>query len=241
MRALLIDSKKRTISEVKVKGLGDMQKRVGGLITIAHELPISEDESDTIFVNDEALLGEMPEHWFHIEGAHQPFAGNGLVVGADHSTGDSTDASISLRDLKKIVTFMSGPDVAIWARFHQNPSAKEKIKKSITVYYETWDHDSIDAGDTDDRGEWDHVEIEADEMDLDDGKPDSVLAAHYLMDNGPVESSSSQWHPGVWYTSIDAEEDYKTGEKTYYSFHLTGFDEGESREIFDLIKRGKRR
>lgn len=121
----------------------------------------------------------------------------------------------------------------------QNPT--EKREKTITVYYETWDEDSIDAGETDERGEWDQVEIEADETDLEDGKPDSVLAAEYLMDHGPVEASSTQWHPGVWYTSIDAEEDYKTGEKTYYSFHLSGFDEGEAREIFDIIKRGRKR
>lgn len=47
---------------------------------------------------------------------------------------------------------------------------------------------------------------------------------------GCVEPSSyPSWHAGVWYTSSDGEQDYRTGEHTRYSAHLEGFSEQGTR------------
>ncbi len=43
--------------------------------------------------------------------------------------------------------------------------------------------------------------------------------AEEIFYDGSVEPSSTQFHEGVWYTTIDPERNYRTGSETYYSFH----------------------
>jgi hypothetical protein len=101
MRAIQIDSVNRVIKEIQVNGLEDLQKAVGGLICWAHEL----SNGDTLFVDDEGLLKE-PENFFFIQGARQPFAGNGVIVGAADIEGDSTAALSSIEGIREIVAFL---------------------------------------------------------------------------------------------------------------------------------------
>jgi hypothetical protein len=57
------------------------------------------DDGDVIYVDDEGLL--KPLDWFFaIKGAHQPFAGCGLVLGSDDE-GETVSASITLQELKR--------------------------------------------------------------------------------------------------------------------------------------------
>lgn len=56
---------------------------------------------DALFVDDEGLLKE-PERLFALAGAHQPFAGKGLIVGAD-ADGESVSAETSI-DLVRLST-----------------------------------------------------------------------------------------------------------------------------------------
>lgn len=49
---------------------------------------------DALFVDDEGLMKE-PERWFALATAHQPFAGKGLIIGAD-AHGDAADAETSI-------------------------------------------------------------------------------------------------------------------------------------------------
>jgi replicative DNA helicase len=46
-------------------------------------------------------------YFFEFKGAHQPFAGNGVVVGFDADSGDSVDASSTLEEIKSKVKFLS--------------------------------------------------------------------------------------------------------------------------------------
>jgi hypothetical protein len=62
-------------------------------------------------------------------------------------------------------------------------------------------------------------------------------AVNYLRQYGPVEPSSSQFHPEVWYTQTDADIDYRTGAETRKSFHLKDFNEEDQREIYRRIRR----
>lgn len=104
MRCILIDSENHVVKEGKIEGdtLKYMQHAVGGLITIG---VILNDQNDTIMVDDEGLL-KSPQHFFEYEGAHQPFAGNGIIVGCD-DMGDTVDCGITLEEAKSKIKFMS--------------------------------------------------------------------------------------------------------------------------------------
>ena len=57
------------------------------------------DDGDIIYVDDEGLL--KPLDWFFaVKGAHQPFAGCGLVLGSDED-GETVSAKIALQELKR--------------------------------------------------------------------------------------------------------------------------------------------
>ena len=109
MRAIKINSETRTITEVDCNGLADEQSIVGGMIGIAHYF---DNGVDSIMVNEEGLF-MLPQDtgWFIVEGAYDPFKGNGVVVGVDENTGDTVDAQISLEDLKSKVRFLTHVEV----------------------------------------------------------------------------------------------------------------------------------
>ncbi len=65
-----------------------------------------------------------------------------------------------------------------------------------------------------------------------DDEPMDEAAARFIHYHGPVEPSSSSFHPGVWYTQTDGNENYQTGERRYLGFHLDGFTEDEQRAVF---------
>lgn len=94
MRAILIDAKNKTVTETQVHGLPGLQNAVGGYIECAHDF----DNGDTCYVNEEGLF--QFEDFFMIDGAHQPFAGNGIIVGLDQESGETTDAKAEINDLK---------------------------------------------------------------------------------------------------------------------------------------------
>lgn len=83
MRAIFIDSTARTIEEIELpegeaEHLAELQKRVGGYIELATQFP----NGDTLFVDEEGLFKEN-QQFFVIIGGHQPFAGNGVIVGPE--------------------------------------------------------------------------------------------------------------------------------------------------------------
>ena len=104
MKAILIDVKKRDIREVEVSGLQDWYKEIGcELVTTALNL----NESDSIMVDDEGLFFiDNDSSFFSVKGGHQPFIGNGLVVGCEDN-GESTEPCVTVDDLKKIIKFHS--------------------------------------------------------------------------------------------------------------------------------------
>lgn len=104
-------------------------------------------------------------------------------------------------------------------------SAIKRYKMSKT--YETWDEESTSIGDTDEKG------FEYKDVDF-DGLWDM---ANEIREEGSVEPSHSGTADAhTWYTTSDADEDYKTGEKTYYSFHPKGLSTEEAQELQKLIK-----
>lgn len=105
-RIIIIDAQEKILHEATVTDLKDMQKIVGGYICLACSLP----NGDEIYVNDEGLLSD-PKFFFYPEGAHQPFALNGFIIGGPDSEGELTDAKIKLEEAKAMIEFYGINDV----------------------------------------------------------------------------------------------------------------------------------
>ena len=115
-------------------------------------------------------------------------------------------------------------------------SEMQQQEPKIRISYETWDEDSVDAGETDDKG-WENeegVSMQPDQYDLEEGLTPVDLAVKFLTDNGPMEASSSHFNSGVWYTNY-GEQDMQNGSRTNRSFQLVGFTPEQEEEIFNRI------
>jgi hypothetical protein len=109
-KVIVIDSEKQRIYEREIergKSLQGLQEAVQGFI----ELGTTLSNDDDILVNEEGLL-KKPKWFFTVEGAHQPFAGNGVVVGRTRN-GDSASCKSSMEDIKRIVKFWDQQSVAL--------------------------------------------------------------------------------------------------------------------------------
>ena len=106
MKMYIIDAENRNIREAEYTGLESLQSAVGGYIETAFNFP----NDDAAFVNEEGLY-QGYQFGFMIKGAHQPFLGNGVVVGTDTATGDTTEVKMSLPELQAQVKFVSLQDM----------------------------------------------------------------------------------------------------------------------------------
>lgn len=109
MKAILIDSKNREVKQIEIgKGIDEMYKVLEcECFTIATYLP----KEDAIFVDDEGLMNGT-DMFFTYEGAHQPFAGNGLIMGCD-DMGESEDCKVDLTEVKNKVKFFDRYEIAL--------------------------------------------------------------------------------------------------------------------------------
>jgi hypothetical protein len=110
----------------------------------------------------------------------------------------------------------------------------------IVIAYETVTPESAENGEAEEYG-W--VDEEGKNMDEEaefyDG--DVVKATiEELRDRGVSEPSSSSFHPGVWYTAYNYDQDYSTGATENRSYHLRGYTEDEERAVFNGLF-GRRR
>jgi hypothetical protein len=104
IKAILIDPETRTIREVLVDEkdfLDSCYKLIGcNLIEVAVDL-----DDDTIYVDEEGLCKQV-KGLFEVVGAHQPFAGRGLVVGYNASADKHVDTTLSVQDVVDIVRWV---------------------------------------------------------------------------------------------------------------------------------------
>ncbi len=106
MKAILIDSVNKIISELDLDPNKNMllqwyKSLDVSMVEVAHYIT----NHDSILVDEEGLLKPC-DHFFIYDGAHQPFAGNGLVVGVDKE-GETVDCDITLDEVKQHVRFVS--------------------------------------------------------------------------------------------------------------------------------------
>ena len=155
----------------------------------------------------------------------------------DGSSYKTSARAKSEEDFKKYLT-QDGPWVVTDEDEETGKETKKKIvkvemlkeskddSKRITVSYEIWDEDSIEAGETDDKG-WEDEEGE---------EFDSVEdAIKFLKKNFANNPSNGSYHSGTYYKD-DGEENYKTGETKYLTYHLSGnWSEEEKKAIYKAI------
>jgi len=114
MKAIFIDAKNRLVQKVEgdFNDYKEINKILGcSVLTYAGQL----ENGDTIFVDDEGLLKPC-DHFFFVKGQHQPFAGNGLILGDTDDEGNSTDAKSTLTEISTNTQFLNWLDCYIMAK-----------------------------------------------------------------------------------------------------------------------------
>jgi hypothetical protein len=153
-------------------------------------------------------------------------------------------------DPKQADTLMVANDAALEYQYDR----AEKIlgqgkQRAIATAFTTITPESAAEGDHADRGwvdqDGDDIEVDADEIaeahEMDDGTP--VISAivnkaiRWLKDQGAYETSSSSFHPGVWYSTPYEVSDYSTGEERQEDFFLRNFSDQEEKRIFEEFTR----
>ncbi len=106
MKAILINAYTRKISEVEVEAGDNELDSIYGHIECQYiETGMHLENGDVVFVDEEGMLKEC-NHFFYMLGAHQPFAGSGLIMGTK-AGGDSADCNIDIDEVKSRVKFLS--------------------------------------------------------------------------------------------------------------------------------------
>lgn len=109
-KAILINSKEKTITEVEVdEGIQDIYKH---LECQTFDVVGLGDDADC-YVDDEGLMKDAYvdsdgiKHNMHgfSTAPNSVIIGNGLVLGVDHETGESIDSPLSIEQVKELVTF----------------------------------------------------------------------------------------------------------------------------------------
>jgi hypothetical protein len=107
MKAILIDPATEGILEVNhdPNKLGDLHRWLSdqkhGIVVRADEYIVI-NETNRMFVDEEALL-KNPKHYFQLKG--EPIAGRGLVRGYREKDGRPVDTTLTVEDVRAIVTF----------------------------------------------------------------------------------------------------------------------------------------
>lgn len=107
--------------------------------------------------------------------------------------------------------------------------------RGFIITYSTVTSESAENGDTATHGYSDYNSCEPDEFDTKEGINAVDKAVEYLQDKGATNASSSRFHPGIWYSTEYATEDYSTDEQTQYDFHPKNFTTEEQAEIFKVV------
>lgn len=102
-RGILIDVRKREVREVVI---GDDYTDIYVPLEADMFECVDIEEPNTIYVDEEGLLKlTATSMFFTYKGAHQPFAGNGFILGVDYETGDSIDTTLTVEEVKQKVGF----------------------------------------------------------------------------------------------------------------------------------------
>jgi hypothetical protein len=99
------------------------------------------------------------------------------------------------------------------------------MKYKVSKCYETWNEEALEAGDTDDRG-----------FIFQDQKMSLTELVNEIVNSGITDPSTwplRKITDSIWLSSVDGNENYNTGEKTFYSLHIKASNR-QMRRIFRL-------
>jgi hypothetical protein len=118
MKGILIDVVNKTVTDVEYDGTKSLKEWYRlmncNMVEVATDLPTTRpDRINSIMVDEEGMLSmDNNSRWFTFEGAHQPFVGNGLIVGLDDSTGETIDVfELTADDVRGKIKFLSMNEV----------------------------------------------------------------------------------------------------------------------------------
>ena len=91
------------------------------------------------------------------------------------------------------------------------------FKFTVSKTFETWDEDDIEHGGTDYRGfEYQDEQFSLREL-LDEIKHNGFVEPAHSWLEGEKNKQTRTYN---WLKTVDADENYQTGEKTYYGLHI---------------------
>jgi hypothetical protein len=97
--------------------LGDDYKEIYGAIGNGCDtfcVPISFDNQDSMFADDESLLREHDiKGGFIMDDWHSPIVGNAIILGTDDD-GNSVDCLTNIEDIKNQITFIDEKICKMW-------------------------------------------------------------------------------------------------------------------------------
>jgi hypothetical protein len=103
MRAIFIDAKKRTISEIHLDPRNDLLTQCQKLLNGYLEIGLRMEDQHTLYVDEEGQLKNLKDG-FLVDGCRFPLLGNGLILGREDRNGDAT---ISVMDVSRRILFFS--------------------------------------------------------------------------------------------------------------------------------------
>lgn len=108
----------------------------------------------------------------------------------------------------------------------------------ITITFSRTTPESSAEGDFSESGWIDEegVSMWPDHIDQEEGLSVVDLAVKFLQKEGAVHPSSSDFHPGVWWSTEWSTVDYSTGEDEERNYHLHEFTPEEEREIWIQLR-----
>lgn len=106
---ILIDVQNETIENVLI---GEDIQPIYDVLKCEMFECVHVDDINTIYVDEEGLLRLTPNtKFFSYEGGHQPFSGNGLIMGTNQNTGESIDTTLTLEEVRSKVKFHTMSEV----------------------------------------------------------------------------------------------------------------------------------
>jgi hypothetical protein len=112
-QVIVINSEKQTIEFAEISNYKDIYPLIGNECD-TFCCPVSFDNADTIYADDEALYhpyqgGMIMPDWDY------PLIGNFVIVGTDED-GDNADVQSTLDEIRSKVRFLNKSEVASWGR-----------------------------------------------------------------------------------------------------------------------------
>lgn len=114
MKAMLINTENRTVTNVEINDYKEIYELIGNGCHRFSRCPDELENGDVLYCDDDGLFNEikggmMMDNW------HFPIVGNVVVQGTDFETGDSIDCKTTVEELQPLITWVSKENCERWA------------------------------------------------------------------------------------------------------------------------------